>query len=63
MAQRMPSCVGLSNRQIWTLFLRHYGQELGERELRVIHQRWIDAAAYAGFVRVRGIQKRDAPSP
>lgn len=46
MTNRMPSCVGMTHRQIWQAFREAY-PELDERSLREIHLRWVRAWADA----------------
>lgn len=36
---RMPSCIGKTNRQIWRMFQEAY-PDVDERQLREIHIRW-----------------------
>lgn len=45
---RLPPSMDLSYKQIWALFRDIYTKTgLTEHELRQIHQRWVDARAYA----------------
>lgn len=46
MTNRMPSCAGLTHRQIWQLYRASY-PDLDERQLREIHLRWVQAWNYA----------------